>query len=55
MSEKTFYSMEEIDKTFFPKEYRREKKKKLIEKIGFGTWLARQFFAFMRRELKKAK
>lgn len=53
MSEKTFYSMEEIEKILFPNKCRREKKKKLIEEIGIGAWWAKQFLAYVKKRLKE--
>ena len=53
--EKTFYSIEAVEKYFFPKQYKRKREEELIEKIGFGTWLAQQFLRRVRRELKTIK
>ena len=50
--EKTFYSIEAVEKYYFPKQYRSKREEELIERIGFGAWLAQQFLREVRRKLK---
>jgi len=50
--EKTFYSIEAVEKYYFPKQYKRKREEELIERIGFGAWLARIHLAFLRKKLK---
>ena len=53
--EKTFYSIEAVEKYYFPKQYKRKREEELIERIGFGAWLARIHLAFLRKKLKAFK
>jgi len=46
---KTFRSIYEIEKTYFPKWYRRKQK----EKKSFGEKLANELIARLKRELRK--
>lgn len=50
---KTFYSIDAWKKCYFPKAYRREKLKRIQEKLGFGVWLAKHFLARVKRRLAK--
>lgn len=49
MTEKTFYSMKAVKKFYFPKKYKKEMEERAIERLGFGTWLARQFLFAIRK------
>ena len=49
---KTFRSMNQIDKHFFPKNYKKQIEEKAIKEQGIGTWLAKRFLAGVKRALK---
>lgn len=52
--EKTFKSIEEIEKYYFPKSYS-EKTKKKIDKKDFGNHLAFEILEGIRKQLSKAQ
>lgn len=48
-----FKNYEEFERFCFPKRYKERKRKELIEKKGFGDYLAQRFLNEIKKELEK--
>ena len=53
MVKKVFRSVQEIEKTYFPKWYKRKQREKELPPGAFGEKLANDLLSRLKRELKK--
>ena len=50
---KIFRSIQEIEKTYFPRQYKRKQREKELPPGAFGEKLANELLARLKRELRK--